>query len=106
MGHKKVCLYCRKAFSFNIYNNTNTMNILCPECGKPAILVNHKFRPPKQDDLKKWEVVSLLVKNGFVFQHIYEEIERGMHLQMRYPTTIEEAKEFIEKYKRQVSKNI
>ena len=43
MGHKKVCLNCRKAFNDNTNFEQN-----CSECGQKMNLVNHKFRPPKR----------------------------------------------------------
>ncbi len=98
MGHKKVCFGCRKAFS--IYINPSTeINLTCPECGKATTLLNHKFRPPKKDEVKKWKIAEYLKDNGFFFHHAYEQIEKGVYLQVPYPDTMEEAIEFVKKQK-------
>lgn len=89
MGHKKVCFSCRKAFSLYDYEAKN-VNLTCPECGVDTILLNHKFRPPKRDDLKKWQLAKFLVDNGFHFNHVYKD-NRLIH----YPTNMEDAKRFV-----------
>ena len=102
MGHKIVCPSCRKAFS-SVTANSQTL-AKCPECGNIAIFYNYKFRPPKRTDLKAWKVVSLLNEHGFNYQHIY----KGLSLyrwydsenQVAYPKTLDEAREFIIKYKK------
>lgn len=52
MGHQNVCFDCRKAFN----QGTDWDNIReskCPECGTLMTQVAHRFRPPKQNDIKK-----------------------------------------------------
>lgn len=61
-------------------------------------LVNHKFKPPKKSEIKNWEMVKLLVENGFKFQAVYEQIEKGVFLKVNYPKNLIDAKEFIKKY--------
>jgi hypothetical protein len=101
MGHKKVCFKCRKAFS-TYNNNVDKINLTCPECGEQMSLLNHAFRPPSKDDSKKWEVVEFLKNHGFFYQHIYSvwtgKVYEGL---VNYPEVMAEAKEFVEKYKRQ-----
>jgi predicted RNA-binding Zn-ribbon protein involved in translation (DUF1610 family) len=107
MGHKKVCFSCRKAFS--IYkNNQEIINLTCPNCGSQTTLFNHKFRPPEQNDVKQWTLVEFLKENGFVYQHVYKQIDRGTCIEVEYPKDLEEAKEFVEMYKKQAytDKNI
>ncbi|MDR7210995.1 hypothetical protein [Flavobacterium piscis] len=97
MGYKNICLECRTSYSKgNDYENQVESN--CPQCGKKMILVNHKFKPPKKSDTKNWEMVKLLVENGFKFQAVYEQIEKGIFLKVNYPKNISDAKEFIKKY--------
>tara|TARA_B110000977_G_C10664424_1_gene333147 strand:- start:64 stop:381 length:318 start_codon:yes stop_codon:yes gene_type:complete len=101
MGHKKVCLNCRKAFNDNTNFEQN-----CSECGQKMNLVNHKFRPPKKTDLNAWNVSRLLIENGFVYQHVYKNIEERNGLvtkekYVEYPITIYDAKKFIKEYKNQ-----
>ena len=57
MGHKVVCLDCRKSFSQGT-DFRNRKETVCPDCSKQMTLLPHRFRPPKNDDTKKWEVVK------------------------------------------------
>lgn len=101
MGYKKVCFNCRKALSISS-DFTIKHSLTCPESGKQTTILSHLFRPPKQDDLKKWKVVEFLKDHGFLYQHIYE-VYTGSILsgQLQYPETMKEAKEFVVKYKDQ-----
>ena len=90
------------------YNNIRKAD--CPECGNPMTLMDHKFRPPKTDDIKKWKVVKYLVDNGFIYHHVYEKVEiesnRIVSYQnyARYPKTLREAEDFVVIYKLQAIK--
>lgn len=95
MGHKKVCLECRKAFS--IYNNgAEEVKLTCPQCGVKVVLMPHRFRPPKKEDIKQWSLIRFLIENGFLYQHVYEN-----HQYVKYPSSMDEAKEFVTKFKSQ-----
>jgi DNA-directed RNA polymerase subunit RPC12/RpoP len=102
MGYKNICLKCRTSYSkgndLEVQTETN-----CPQCAIKMTLVNHKFKPPKKTEIKQWEMVKLLVENGFKFQPVYEQIDKGLFLKINYPKNIRDAKEFIEKYKSTVS---
>lgn len=101
MGHKKVCLNCRKAFNQNA-DFTVKSGLICPECGQKIFEINHKFRPPKKSNLKAWEVSKYLIENGFLYQRIYQKIIGVDNLKsVSYPTSIDEAKQFVKKYKDQ-----
>lgn len=105
MGHKKVCLNCRKAFNQNSDFTVET-GIICPECGEKMTEVNHKFRPPKKSDLKAWNVAKYLIENGFLYQHIYKNIEERNGLVAKekyvdYPKTMSEAENFVLEFKNQ-----
>ncbi len=70
---------------------------------------NQKFRPPKKTDIKKWRIIEFLKDNGFVFQHVYKDYSKRNGLvtsdnYVDYPTTIEEAQDFIQKYREQAYK--
>lgn len=71
------------------------------------ILLPHRFRPPKKDDEKKWEIVRFLLKHGFYYQHIYKKIEThkngvtSYEEYAEYPENMLDAKEFVEVYKQQ-----
>jgi hypothetical protein len=102
MGYKNVCLVCRKAFSTGRDFHTPSK---CPECNGEFVFYNHKFRPPPKDDLKAWKVVSFLYEHGFTYQHIYKDLglyNRYVSENMAdYPMTLDQAKEFVVKYKGQ-----
>ena len=103
MGHKKLCLDCRKVFSRE-FDFSSARNYKCPDCGKTMILMPHRFRPPKRTDDRRWETVRILVENGFRYQHIFNHIETNEGLiseSVRYPESPREANEFMEKYRKQ-----
>jgi predicted nucleic acid-binding Zn-ribbon protein len=108
MGHKKVCLNCRKAFNQNSDFEIQS-GLSCPECGQKMTEVNHKFQPPKKADLKSWKVVKFLIENGFLFQHVYKNFEEKNELvsnekYVNYPTNISDAKLFVREFKNQAIK--
>lgn len=94
MGYKKVCFTCRKAFSIYL-NEAETTNLTCPECGNPSTILNQKFKPPRREDVKQWEVAKFLSDNGFTYQNVYREIGPGVKQQIAYPKNMEGAKEFV-----------
>jgi len=100
MGYKNVCLNCKRVDNIGTdFEKFKTGK--CPECGADMIFVDHKFRPPKKTDKKRWELAEFLIRNGFVFQRIVDD----NHVYVTYPQSIQEAKEFVEKYKNKVIKN-
>ena len=107
MGYKNVCFDCRKSFN----QGTDLKDIResnCPECGKLMVQVTHRFRPPKHNDLKKWEVAKFLMKNGFLYEHVYKQIYevKGVTVLANYatyPENMRDAVEFVEKYKDQIN---
>jgi len=109
MGHKVVCINCYRVE--NIRSDLTNLKIgNCPLCSEKMIFVNHKFRPPKKNEKKKWEVVKFLISKGFPFQHIYQEgksdyYKTNFENYVEYPKTMKEAKEFVIKYKNQSLKN-
>jgi hypothetical protein len=93
MGNKSVCLNCRIAFSYGMDIN-NIISRTCPQCKNEMVNVNYKFMAPKKDEIKKWETIEYLLKNGFYFQHIYDENNKYI----KYPKNMKDAKIFVEKY--------
>ena len=102
MGHKSVCIDCRKSFNREFDTGSDRL-YPCSECGIPMILLPHRFRPPRKTDDEKWRTVKFLIENGFFYQHIYKEIKwKNMDEHdnyIDYPETLRDAKEFVEKYK-------
>jgi len=95
MGHKSVCLNCRKAYSQGTDFTKFKKDKICLDCGKPMVFLNEKFKPPKKADDKKWEVVKFFVENGFN----YSTKIGGNGFFISYDETLEEAKEAVRKYK-------
>jgi len=105
MGYKSVCLNCQKAFNQGTDFTKLQAEKLCPDCGRPMVLLSHRFRPPKKTDDKKWEVVKYLVENGFYYDHVFEKIHGSVYEDYAiYPETMKAAREFVEKYKAQARK--
>jgi hypothetical protein len=104
MGYKLICLECKKSENLG----TDIRNLVesdCTVCKKERIFMPHRFRPPKKSDEKSWQVVRFLIENGFKYQHIYQEDSSELYLNstsnyISYPTNMRDAKEFIEKYKK------
>lgn len=92
MGHKYVCLRCRKCFSAGTDFIKIQDHKKCPDCLAPMVLLNEKFKAPSINDVARWEVVKMLVDNGFRYQTIYDPISGE---RIPYPTTKTEAEEFI-----------
>ncbi|MDG1508933.1 MAG: hypothetical protein P8Q53_04045 [Flavobacteriaceae bacterium] len=110
MGYKNVCFDCRKAFNQGS-NLSNIRESKCPECGILMKQITHRFRPPKHNDIKKWDVAKFLMKNGFLYQHVWEKIFRNEKGEIyatanyaKYPESMKEAKEFVELNKEQAIK--
>ena len=109
MVHKVVCLDCRKSFSQGTdFEKVKELN--CVECGRKMLLLPHRFRAPKRTEIKKWETLKYLTSNGFLYQHVYKNIEikngiTSYQKYVNYPETIRDTKEFVEKYKEQAIKN-
>ncbi|MBE7177322.1 MAG: hypothetical protein INR69_13005 [Mucilaginibacter polytrichastri] len=110
MGHKKLCLDCKLSLNRD-FDPGSGLKYPCPNCGKTMLLLPHRFRPPKKNDEKGWNLVQFLIENGFRYQHIFENgIELREHYNrkikyVQYPDNIRDAKEFIEKYKSQAIKS-
>lgn len=72
------------------------------------VSLNRKFSAPKSNDLAQWKKVQFLVSNGFLFQSVYEvKTENGDyagHYKVSYPQTLEEAIEFVAKFKDQAGR--
>ena len=102
MGHKAVCLECYRVENLGLNLDVEK----CPLCSNQMVFINHNFRPPKKTDKKKWELVKFLISEGFPFHHVYQEgkseyLKTELDNYVNYPKTLQEAKEFVIKYKDQ-----
>lgn len=93
-----ACLECCKSFKreFNLSEEC-PLTLKCPDCGGQAHNFGRHFKAPKKTDKKQWQKVTFLFEHGFSFQKI--RIGSGHHDVVPYPDTLEQAKEFVEKYK-------
>lgn len=93
-----ACFECRKSFKRQVnFLEEISIELPCPDCGKAATNLGRHFKPPKKSDAKQWTKVKYLVEHGFYFQKI--RVTSGHHDTVPYPETLEEAKEFVVKYK-------
>ena len=93
-----VCFECRK--SFKRLSASFMDKLKCPNCGKDSHNVGKKFKAPKMTDDKGWELTKFLFKNGFNFYSLYEDASHEVSgRNVFYPKTMDEAKEFVKKYK-------
>ncbi|BBM02436.1 hypothetical protein GL2_25100 [Microbulbifer sp. GL-2] len=94
-----ACLDCRKSFKreFNLSKECPS-ELTCPDCGGPSHNFGRHFKAPKKTDLRQWKKVAFLFEHGFRFQKI--RIGSGHHDVVPYPETLEQAKEFVVKYKK------
>ncbi len=93
-----ACFECRKSFKreFDL-SEGRPKEMVCPDCGGVAYNFGRHFKPPKKSDIKQWKKVHFLFEHGFWFQKVYDK-ENGYQL-ITYPKTLDEAREFVEKYK-------
>jgi hypothetical protein len=61
------------------------------------VLLNEKFKAPSKENAVQWEIIKMLVDNGFNYQTMYNP-DNGERIP--YPRTKNEAEEFIRKYKK------
>lgn len=108
MGYKSVCFNCQKAFNRPL-EIEKVRSSKCPQCEKKMVELYHLFQPPKQKDVKKWDVVRYLYKKGFRYYHVWETIEKNEKGEpfsfknyANYPEKMTDAKEFVKKYKEQI----
>ena len=92
-----VCLECRKSFKRNCDTTEYVNELTCPDCGKTAYNFGRNFHVPKMSDQQQWKKIKFLFDNGFSFQKVHDESGQSVP----YPKTLEEAKEFVNKYKKQ-----
>jgi hypothetical protein len=108
MGYKSVCIECRRSLNRPLDTGSGRL-YLCSACGKPMTLLSHRFRPPKKNDDKKWETVKYLIENGFRYDHVYTKVDvdngaTNYETYAQYPDNMRDAKEFVARFKEQVTK--
>jgi len=94
-----VCLDCCKSFMRDLpkpIRDPETM--ICPECGNKSYNFGRHFKPPKKSDKKQWQKIRFLFEHGFRFQKIRNNPD-NYYDTVPYPENMEQAKEFVVKYK-------
>ena len=61
-------------------------------------MLSRKFSVPASKDKKQWQKVQLLVEQGFKFYAVYELLSDGLYQRVRYPKTLQEARDFVVNY--------
>ena len=64
-------------------------------------MLSRKFSAPKSADVAQWKKVQFLVAHGFRFYSVYKAVESGGKQSVRYPSTLEEAKDFVVTFREQ-----
>lgn len=98
-----ACFDCRKSFKRAVnLAKTQPNKLVCPNCGGIAVNLGRHFKPPKTSDIEQWKKVKFLFDHGFHFQKIPVFDPNNSHIiigSVPYPDTLEQAKEFVKKYK-------
>ena len=92
-----ACLECCKSFKRHVDLRQIPDQLSCPECGRSAYNLGRHFKAPRKTDLRQWEKIRFLLAHGFRFQKIRTG-PKGQDT-VPYPETLEEAKEFVVKYR-------
>ena len=93
-----ACFECNKSFKREFDPAKEyPLELKCPSCGGVSHNFGRHFKPPKKTDKKQWLKVKFLFEHGFNFQKIYDKNKNGENIP--YPKTLEEAKDFVIKYK-------
>ena len=93
-----ACLVCCKSFKRSFNTSEGIPDELpCPECGGKSYNFGRHFKAPKKSNKPQWEKIRFLFEHGFRFQKI--RVGSGHSDTVPYPETLEEAKEFVIKYR-------
>lgn len=69
------------------------------------VMLSRKFSAPQCKDVNQWDKVRFLVEHGFRFYPVYEPFSGGV-IAVRYPTTLAEAKVFVQRFAPQKAKQV
>lgn len=94
-----ACFGCHRCFKRSLPREGKTKK--CPHCGGAAIRMGRHFKAPGVKDTSAWEVVRLLVAHGFLYDRIYTDVSANE--KASFPTTMAEARKFIEAHESRLS---
>lgn len=80
---KFACLDCQRVFK----RRADATQKTCPRCAGTTYRTGSDFRAPSAADKKGWAVAAFLISRGFPYYR----------LGVKYPTTLKEARQFVEK---------
>jgi len=93
-----ACFDCCKSFKREFVLTEGTpLELKCPNCGGVSNNFGRHFKAPKKTDKKQWQKIKFLYDHGFRFQKI--RVGPKDKDTVPYPETLEQAKEFVVKYK-------
>ncbi len=93
-----ACLDCCKSFKHRLEKPIREPEAMtCPDCAGSAYNFGRHFKPPRKSNKRQWEKIRFLFEHGFRFQKI-RPVKNDIE-SIPYPETLEEAKEFVIKYK-------
>lgn len=78
--------------------------MMCPICKETSYNFGRKFKPPKKSNTLQWKKIEYLVSHGFYFQPVQKEVEKNIFYRVKYPETLNDAKDFVIEYKNQTLK--
>jgi len=95
-----ACLSCKTAHKRHVDGSPldYPRKMECPICKSETFNLGRHFKAPKKSDKAQWIKVEFLIKHGFQFQKI--RLEKNGYESVPYPKTLDEAKEFVVKYKK------
>jgi len=95
-----ACLNCKTAHKRHIDGDPIAYPLImeCPICKEKMYNVGRHFKAPKKSDSAQWKKIRFLIAHGFLFQKIRPNPNSSESIP--YPDTLEEAKEFVIKYKK------
>ncbi len=99
MGHKKLCIICKKSYSIGT-DFTVEHSTICPQCGNETVFVNQKFKPPSRSNVRQWKIVEYLVHSGYRFHSVIHNGFRYIEINNNnFPKTMTAAKNLVRKLK-------
>ena len=95
-----ACLTCRTAQKRHVEGHPSDypLKMECPICKEAMFNLGRHFKAPAKSDFKQWKKVAFLIEHGFLFQKIRPD--KDSYESVRYPETLEDAREFVAKYRR------
>jgi hypothetical protein len=92
-----VCFACRRCFKRRAQSGLPDKT--CPNCGGIALGLSRNFAPPPISDRGQWRTVEYLVRSGFRYFPLRDELS-GQRVADSYPRSLREAEVFVRRQRR------